>query len=183
MPQIEIPTRDNIAPEAHGTLDAVERQLGFTPNLHHLMALSPAVLKGWLGLMSSLATTLDAATRDGIAMVVSEVNRCHYCLSAHAHVSRTFAGLSEEEIARNREGFSEDPKRQAAIRFARTVTQLRGRVAAADLDKVRGAGFSDANIIEIVALVAQFSMTNFINNVAGTPIDFDLVDPPMETTA
>jgi uncharacterized peroxidase-related enzyme len=180
MSRIEIPTREQIASEAHGTLNAVEKQLGFTPNLHHLMALSPAVLKGWLGLMSSLATTLDAATRDGIAMVVSEVNRCHYCLSAHAHVSRTFAGLSEEEISRNREGFSEDPKRQAAIRFARTVIQLHGRVTEADIDEVRSAGYSDANVIEIVALVAQFSMTNFINNVAGTPIDFDLVDPPAE---
>src|SRR6202012_1353347 len=138
------------------------------------------VLKGWLFEVNSLRTRLDPGTRGGMGVVVSEVNRCHYCLSAHAHVSRTFAGLSEEEISRNREGFSEDPKRQAAIQFARTVIQLHGRVTEADIDKVKGAGFTDANVIEIVALVAQFSMTNFINNVAGTPSDFDLVEPPAE---
>lgn len=178
MSIIEVPAREQVSADAQATLNAVEKQLGFVPNLHRLMALSPAVLKGWLGLMSSLATTLDPKTRDGIAMVVSEANRCHYCLSAHAHVSRTFAGLSEDEINRNRQGLSEDPKRQAAIQFARSVIQLHGWVTEADINAVREAGYSDANVIEIVALVAQFSMTNFINNVADTPIDFDLVEPP-----
>jgi uncharacterized peroxidase-related enzyme len=178
MSNIPVPARDALAAKTYPTLDTVEKQLGFLPNLHRLMGLSPAVLKGWFGLMSSLATTLDARTREGIALAISEINGCHYCVSAHAHVSANFGGLSGEEIARNRRGRSEDPRREAAIQFARKVIARRGRFEAEELARVRAAGYSDANIIEMVALVAQFSMTNFINNVAGTPIDFDIVEPP-----
>jgi alkylhydroperoxidase family enzyme len=59
------------------------RQLHLTPNLFKIMALSPNALNGWAGLQGALAKTLDAKTRDDIALAVSQVNGCHYCLSEH----------------------------------------------------------------------------------------------------
>jgi uncharacterized peroxidase-related enzyme len=178
MARIRIPTRDEAPESVRPILDRVEKQLGFLPNLHRVMANSPAVLNGWLGLMSSLSTTLDVKTRDAIALAVSEVNGCHYCLSAHSHVASTFAKVEPDEILRNREGRSSDPKREAAARFAVMVVDQRGHVDDAALDAVRDAGFSDAEVLEIVALAVQYSMTNIINNVADTDIDFPLVDGP-----
>jgi uncharacterized peroxidase-related enzyme len=179
MARLNIPTR-NEAPEAtHGVLDAIGRQLGFIPNLHRLMASSPAVLTGFVGLQGALSKTLDATTRHYISLAVSEVNTCAYCVSAHSHVAGTFGKMPASEIALAREGGSSDPRRAAAAQFAKRVTETRGKVTSADLAAVRDAGYADPQIIEIVAISAQFMFTNFINNVAETEIDF----PESEATA
>jgi uncharacterized peroxidase-related enzyme len=174
MSRIAIP--QDIPAESKVVVDAISRQLKLTPNLFRVMAQSPLALNGWAGLQASLAKTLDVKTRDGIALAVSQVNECQYCLSAHTYVASHFAGLSDEEIARNRQGQSESPRIAAAVAFARTLVETRGKVADSDLDAVRAAGYSDANIVEIVALIAQFMLTNFINNVFETEIDFPVVD-------
>jgi uncharacterized peroxidase-related enzyme len=156
-------------------LDAVHKQLRFVPNLHRLMSISPNVLTGFVGLQSSLAKTLDIKTRDTIALAVSEMNGCGYCIAAHSYVATNFARMSPEEIALNRQGQSHDEKRAAAAAFAQSLMKARGKVSDADLQAVRDAGYSDAQIIEMVALSAQFLLTNFINNVAQTDIDFPAV--------
>ena len=175
MSRIAIPSRDKAPAAAHPTLNAVYKQLGFVPNLHRLMSISPAALAGWVGLQGALSKTLDIKTRDGIALAVSEANGCNYCLSAHSYVASNFAQMSPEEIALNRQGRSSDPKRGAAVR--KEADQNRGSVADADLAAVREAGLADPQIIEIVALSAQFLLTNFMNNVADTDIDFPAVSP------
>jgi uncharacterized peroxidase-related enzyme len=177
MSRITIPTRDDAPEASRPILDAFNKQLGFTPNLFSVMSLSPNAITGWAGLQGALAKTLDAKTRDGIALAVSQVNACHYCLSAHSHVAATFAKLDEEEIALNRQGRSKDPKKDAAVGFAKKLIELRGAVSEADLNAVRQAGFTDANVIEMIALSAQFLLTNFVNNVFDTPIDFPIVNP------
>lgn len=173
MNRINFPATAEEAPApARGILDGLQKTLGFVPNLHRLMSLSPHVLTGWFGLMSNLGKTLDVKTRDSIALATAEANGCDYCLAAHTHVARTFAGMSAAEIALNRAGRSENPKRAAAAAFARRVIETRGRVRDEDIAAVRAAGYSDANVVEIVALTSQFLMTNFLNNVAGTEVDF-----------
>jgi uncharacterized peroxidase-related enzyme len=172
MSRLTIPGRADAPPQTQPTLDAIGKPLGFIPNLHRLMATSPAVLDGFLALQSSLAKTLDAATRHAISLAVSAVNGCEYCLSAHSYAAVTFGKMTGEEIALARQGHSSDPKRDAATHFARQVTQSRGKVSDTDLAAVRAAGYTDRQIVEIVALSAQFLMTNFLNNVADTEIDF-----------
>lgn len=177
MTRIAIPTRDEAPAAAQPILNSVHGLLGFVPNLHRLMSLSPNVLTGWANLQGALSKTLDVKTRDGIALAVSHVNDCDYCLSAHSYMSENFANLPPEEIALNRLGGSSDPRRAAAIAFARATIEHRGKVSDADLAAVRQEGFSDAEIVEIVGLTAQVSMTNFLNNVASTLIDFPQARP------
>ena len=172
MSRIAIPTRDNAPAASQPILDAVYKQLGFVPNLHRLMSISPNVLTGFVGLQSALVKTLDIKTRDAIALAVSEMNGCGYCLAAHSYVATNFARMSPEEIALNRQGKSLDARRAAAATFAQHLIKAHGKVNDADLQAVRDAGYSDAQILEMVALSAQFLLTNFINNVAQTDIDF-----------
>jgi uncharacterized peroxidase-related enzyme len=103
---------------------------------------------------------------------VSQANGCRYCLSAHSHTAAQFNHATAEEIALARQGRSDDPKRQAAGTFARRVVEERGKVTDADLEAVRNAGYNDKQVVELVALAAQFLLTNFMNNVADTDIDF-----------
>src|SRR6202000_1506403 len=176
MPRIVIPTRDEAHPDAQPVLDAAHKLLGFVPNLHRLMSLNPPALLGWAQLQGQLGKTLDAKTRDAIALAVSEVDGCEYCLAAHSYIAGNFAKMSPEEIALNRQGKSSDPKRGAAADFARKLIEARGKVADEDLAAVRAAGFSDGDVVAMIALSAQFLFTNFMNNVADTDIDFPAVE-------
>ena len=175
MARIAIPAREDAPEAAQRLLDAVHKQLGVVPNLFRLVSLSPAALQAYLGFSGALARTLDLRTRERIALAVAEVNGCDYCLSAHTYLGLNLARIDEAEIARNRQGESSDAKAHAAVGFAAKVAKLRGQVGDADLRAVREAGYSDAEIIEIVAVVAENVFTNFINNVAETDIDFPVV--------
>lgn len=175
MSRLAIPAREAAPAASQPLLDAVEKQLGVVPNLFRLVANSPATLQGLLGLSGALAKTLDVKTRERIAIAVAQVNGCDYCLSAHTYLGLNLAKIDAAEIALNREGASSDPKAHAAVRFARQVTEARGKVTDADLAAVKAAGFDDAQIVEIVAVVAENVLTNLINNVARTEIDFPVV--------
>lgn len=176
MSRIAIPTRDDAPAESKPILDNVRKMLGFVPNLQRLMSISPNALAGWAGLMGALAKTLDVKTRDGIALAVSEADGCDYCLAAHTYISTNLAKIPLEEVALNRQGLSGDAKRQAAVAFAKALIENRGKVSDEQFAAVRAAGWSDANIIEMIALTAQFLLTNFVNNAVQTPIDFPEVE-------
>jgi alkylhydroperoxidase family enzyme len=87
------------------------------------------------------------------------------------------AKLTADEIILARKGHASDPKRDAAIQFARKVIETRGHVSDADVGAVRDAGYTEANVMEIVALVAMYSLTNFFNNVFDPETDFPAVRP------
>ena len=182
MSRIPTPPSIATAPAAsQPLLEAVGKQLGSVPNLFRLAATSPAALEGYLGMMGALARgALPAATRERIALAVAEVNGCNYCLAAHAYLGKNLAKLDDAEIAANRAGSSNDAKADAAVRFAVLVARARGHVGEAALEAVRVAGDSDAQVIEIVQHVALNTWTNYINEVAGTQIDFPAV-PALET--
>lgn len=172
------PHVDAAPPAARPQLEAVNRQLGSVPNLFRLVANSPAALEGYLAMSGALAKgSLPAATRERIALAVAQFNGCGYCLAAHTYLGKNLARLSDEEISTNRRGGSLDVMAAAAVRFAVAVARERGRVSDAELADVRGAGYDDAQIVEIVQHVALNSWTNFINEVARTEIDFPGVAP------
>ena len=175
MPRITTPAETS--PEgSRPLLQAVKKQLGSVPNLFRIVATSPAALEGYLGLNGALAKgKLDGATRERIALAIAEINGCNYCLAAHSYLAKNLAKLDDAEIAANRSGASNDPKADAAVQFAAKVATERGHVTNNDLEAVRAAGFGDAEIIEIVLHVALNTLTNYVNEVAETDIDFPKV--------
>jgi uncharacterized peroxidase-related enzyme len=182
MPRIAIPPRDDAKDRSRPILDTIAKQFGFAPNLHRLMGLSPPALTGWAGLQTALAKTLDAKTRAAIALAVSEADGCVYCIAAHSYSAQNFAKISPVEIELNRRGKSKDVRRGAAASLARSLIETRGHVDDSAIEAARDAGFSDAQIVEITALTAQYLLTNFMNNMAETVIDFPRVDPGLLAT-
>ena len=157
------------------TLDAFTKNIGFTPNMLAIFAQSPIAFNAWAALLGALSKALDVQTRDSIGLAVSEVNGCDYCLTVHSFAAEHMAKLPADEIILARKGHAKDPKRDAAIRFTRKVIETRGKVSDTDLQAVRDAGYTDANVMEIVALVAMYSLTNFLNNVFDPEKDFPAV--------
>jgi len=175
MSRIAISDLDDVPEGSKAGLAAVHAQLGVVPNLFRLIGTSPAALGGFLNFSGALKTTLDVKTRERIALAVAQANGCDYCLSAHSYIALNLAKLTPEEVERNRNGRSDDAKADAAVAFARKVTAERGHVTEADFAKVRIAGFHDSEIVEIVALVAENTFTNYLNEAAKTDIDFPVV--------
>jgi uncharacterized peroxidase-related enzyme len=171
MSRIPVPADQDIPAASWPVLDATQKQLGFIPNMHRVLSLSPAVLSGWNDLQTALGRTLDATTRHGIAHAVTEVNGCRYCKAVHTFAATTFGKIPAGELELFQQGRASDPKRSAAVAFAKKVIETRGKVSDADLEAVRQAGYRDSQVLEIVALAVQFSMTNFLNNVIDTDVD------------
>ncbi|NMM11265.1 MAG: carboxymuconolactone decarboxylase family protein [Polaromonas sp.] len=177
MSRLSIPTVDNSVAGSKPLLAAVLKQLGVVPNLMKLVGHSPAALEGYLALNGALGKgKLSVQLRERIALAVAEYNGCDYCLSAHDYLGQNVAKLSRAELDAAREGRSEDASTKAALQFALRVAQSRGRVSDADIATLRLAGFDEAAVIEIVANVAVNVLTNYINNVAQTDIDFPVVN-------
>lgn len=178
MSRIPTPATIDAAPAlSQPMLAAVKQELGLVPNLFRLVSNSPAALEGYLSLSGALAKgDLPAATRERIALAIAEVNGCGYCLSAHTYLGKHVAKLDDAEMNANRNGGSNDPKADAAVRFAAKVARERGHVSADDVRAVKLAGYDDAQVIEMVLHVALNTWTNYINEVAQTEIDFPVVN-------
>jgi uncharacterized peroxidase-related enzyme len=156
---------------------AVKGALGMVPNLMQVLGNSPAALQGYLALNGALgAGVLPAQVRERLALMVAEANGCDYCLAAHSLLGKK-AGLDAQEIQRARLGTAQDAFAHAALTLGRAVVQARGKVADADLAAARKAGLDEAAIVEVVAHVALNVLTNYINNVAQTTVDFPAAAP------
>lgn len=175
MSRLSIPTLDTAPEASKATLESVHKQLGVVPNLFRLIGSSPAALTAFTSFQGAMSKTLDLRTRERIALAVAQVNGCDYCLSAHTYLGLNLAKISPEEIALNRKGASNDDKAGAAVNFAAKVARERGHVSQDDITLVRDAGYTDAQVVEIIALVAENSFTNYLNEVALTDIDFPVV--------
>lgn len=177
MSRIPTPASIEAAPEASRTLlEAVKKTLGSVPNLFRLVSNSPAALEGHVGMFAALSKgKLPAPTRERIALAVGEINGCDYCLSAHTYIGKNLAKLDDAEITANRNGASNDPKADAAVKFAAKLVRERGHVSEADVNAVKQAGYDDAQIVEIIQHVALNTFTNYTNSALKTAIDFPIV--------
>src|SRR5215471_17191455 len=175
MPRSAALKPEQVPADSKLTLDTITKNIGFTPNMMAIFAQSPIAFNAWVALLGSLSKALDVKTRDSIGLAVFEVNGCNYCLAVHSFTAQHMAKLPADEIILARKGHASDPKRDAAVQFARKIIETRGKISDGDLKAVRDAGYTDANVMEIVALVAQYSLTNFFNNVFDPEKDFPAV--------
>ena len=177
MPRLSIPESIEAAPSASRlVLEEIEKRRGSLSNLTRLMANSPAALEGYLDMSDALGKgDLPAATRERIALALSEFHNCNYCLSAHVFHARKQVRLDDAEITANRSGASNDIQAEAAVCFALALARTRGQVSTQQIDAIKAAGYDDAQIVEIVQQVALTTFTNYLSGVAAAEIDFPLV--------
>lgn len=161
---------------AKALLDAVQAQLGVTPNFIRVLANSPKALEGFLGLYGAASGfALDKATQERVALAIAEGNGCQYCVSAHTAIGR-HAGLSNEEMALNRRGGSGNRKAAAIVTFGKALNENIGAVTTAEFDAARAAGLSDGEIVEVIAVVALNIFTNILGKATRVEIDFPKVE-------
>ena len=152
--------------------DGVQAKLGIVPNLFRVFGNSPAALEGYLNFSGALATgVLSAKVREQIALAVAEMNYCGYCLSAHTYIGGK-VGLNENEITAARKVEATDEHTAAVLNLARSIVVQRGELSEVEFKAARTANLTDAEIVETVANVAVNILTNYLNHVAQTVVDF-----------
>jgi AhpD family alkylhydroperoxidase len=145
---------------------------GLPSNMMRSVAQSPIVLEGYLQFSRTLeAGKLDPTEREQIALAVAQANLCEYSLAYHTALARKL-GLTDDHILASREGRAADRKIDAALRFAKDLVAESGDCSPADLQQT---GFTDREIVEIIALVALNIFENYFNMVAKTDIDLPKV--------
>lgn len=176
MSRITVINRSSANDEQKALLDAIQGQLGMVPNFLKVFANSPVALRAFLGLYGvANSGSLDAPTRERIALALAQQNGCEYCVSAHTAIGRK-AGLSADEISAARSGSSADAKAAAAVKFARSLMDKNGEIDTVELLEVRAAGYTDADIVEIITHVGMNFLTNVLGKASRVEIDFPKVD-------
>lgn len=175
MSYISLTAPENTAGEHKALFDQINSAFGVVPNMFKAIGNSPAALESmWTSFGALGKGALSAKLGEQIAVLVADINRCEYCLAAHTVLGQK-AGASAEEMAYAQAGKSTDAKTQVVLDFAAKLVRDRAAVSQADVDTVRDAGFSDAEVAEILAHVALNIFTNYTNVAFDVPVDFPKV--------
>ena len=176
MSRIKTITDDIANNEQAELFAAIQSSLGIVPNFLRVFANSPDALKAFLGFHHIAGNgSLDAATRERIALTLAQKNECGYCLSAHTAIGRK-TGLNTDEINANRQRDSQDAKAAVAVKFALKLADQTGGVSDDEVQEMHDAGFTDADIVEVVMHVSINLLTNILSKVSQVDIDFPKVD-------
>ncbi|MEM6569972.1 MAG: carboxymuconolactone decarboxylase family protein [Planctomycetota bacterium] len=175
------PVDSTNAPEAsRPLLDAVAKKMGMVPNLLGTLANGPAALQSYLSLSDALGGGLfSAKERELVALAIGESNTCDYCLAAHTMIGGS-VGLSADEIEGARRASSSDPKVESLVALAQSIVVTRGRPDGADVQRFVDAGWTHGHLVELIALVALNTLTNYTNHIAETEVDFPAA-PALQT--
>ncbi len=183
MPRIAPVDPSKATGKAKELLDGVQQKYGRVANVVAGLANSPAALEAYLKTQEALGNgSLDVKLREQIALLVAQANGCEYCVSAHTAIGK-MVGLDDKQLTGARQAATGDGKTDAALRFARTVVERRGWVTDEDLAAVRQAGWSDGEVVEIIANVVGNFFTNYFNHVAGTEVDFPRIELKLAQSA
>ncbi|MDX2304957.1 MAG: carboxymuconolactone decarboxylase family protein [Microscillaceae bacterium] len=168
-----VPTREEVSENNKAIFDNLQKGLGFVPNLYATFAYSDTALGDYLTLQNR-KSSLKAKEREVINLVVSEVNGCRYCQSAHTALGK-MNGFSDDQILEIRSGkTSFDAKLDALAKFVQDITINRGKPNAEVVENLFAAGYNKANLVDILIVIGDKIVSNFLHGTTNIPIDFPL---------
>lgn len=182
MPDFAIHTLDTAPDASRSTLGAVSRAWGFIPKMHATLAGSPSALVGYETLFGQVATsTLSPVEQQVAYQAINVLHGCAYCTMGHTYLSRQ-AGMDEATVQCLRAGKAPSDARLAALwTFTRAVVEARGEARGA-IPAFLAAGYSEANVLDVVAMIATKVIANYSAALAGVPDEDFMSDPALAWT-
>lgn len=172
MKTITVPTREQVSPESQVLFDVLTKRAGKVANLYATMGYSSNALKAFLDLDETLSKgVFTAKEREAIALVVSEVNGCAYCLAGHTALAIK-RGFNKEETILIRQGQATDLRLNAIIQLAQSIAINKGRADQELIDYFFEAGFDEGALMELVGFVTVRVFTNYVYALTDVPVDF-----------
>jgi uncharacterized peroxidase-related enzyme len=167
-------TREQADPAVQPIFDALKSKVGMVPNLYATIANSPNALPAYLAFDEALGKgVFSAKERQAIFLVVSQVNGCHYCQSAHTALGK-MNGFTEDETIQLRTATIADRKLNALTALTAEITRAHGKPSPKALDAFQQAGYGNDALVELVAHIGYKIVANYLHNIADFPIDFPL---------
>jgi len=181
MSTFNVPQREEVSANNQAIFDQLKNNLGFVPNLFATYAYSDTALENYLT-FSNAKTSLSAKEREVVNLAVSQVNNCIYCLSAHTAIGK-MNGFSDVQILELRAGeASFDLKLNALAQLAKNITENRGRTDEAVLENFFAQGYTKANLVDVISLVGDKTISNYLHSTTQVPVDFPVAQPLEEAT-
>ncbi|NCT94826.1 MAG: carboxymuconolactone decarboxylase family protein [Chitinophagaceae bacterium] len=175
MKTFDVPNRSSVSANNQAIFDNLQQALGFVPNLYAAIAYSATGLEKFLAFQNA-KTSLSNKEKEAVNLVVSEVNGCRYCLSAHTVIGK-MNGFTEEQIFDLRAGTSNDAKLRALVSLARDVVENKGKATPAILDAFFEVGYNNENLVDLVLQISDKTAMNYLHNITQVPIDFPVAEP------
>ena len=169
---LRVPPEEDAPPGVQELYGKASEKLGFVPNVLRVYALRPRHLELWNAFYDDLMRGDSALTRpqrEMIAVVVSTVNRCHYCMVSHSAYLRRLTGdpVLVEQLRTNYRYADVEPRERAMLDFAVKLTEQSSASTEADVESLRDAGWADEDIMDIAEVTAMFNFTNRLASGLG----------------
>ena len=176
MSTFNVPTREDVSENNQLIFDNLTKALGFVPNLYATYANSDTALENYLN-FSNAKTSLSAKEKEVVNLAVSQVNNCIYCLSAHTAIGK-MNGFTDPQILELRDGYSSiNNKLDALAKLAKNITENRGRTDETVLNNFFNSGYTKGNLIDVISLVGDKTISNYIHSTTNVPVDFPVAQP------
>ncbi len=173
MTNFNIPTREEVSTNNQAIFDNLKGAIGFVPNLYATIAHSDTALGNYLEFQNS-KTSLTNKEKEVVSLVVSQVNGCAYCQSAHTAIGK-MNGISEDHILELRQGFSSsDTKFDALVKLAKSITLNKGKVDESTLEAFFNAGYTKGSLVDVILAVGDKVIMNYLHNLTQIEIDFPI---------
>ncbi|MGX7705342.1 peroxidase-related enzyme [Methylobacterium sp. Gmos1] len=162
---LDLPPAPDLSPEMRAYFDKCREKIGFVPNVLLAYAHDSAKLEAFTALYNDLMLApsgLSKLEREMIAVAVSSVNRCYYCLTAHGAAVRSLSGdpVLGEMMAMNYRAADLSDRHRAMLDFAVALTEAPWTIEEEDREALRDAGFSERDLWDISAVASFFNMSN-----------------------
>lgn len=173
MSQFNVPTREEVSTNNQQIFDSLKSKLGFVPNLYAYYAKSETALPDYLAFQNR-KSSLKAKEREVVNLIVSQINNCKYCLSAHTVIGK-MNGFTDEQILEIRTGFTSfDSKLNALATTTKAIANNKGEISDTQKESFFAAGYTEENLIDLVVVIGDKTISNYIHNLAGFEIDFPI---------
>jgi uncharacterized peroxidase-related enzyme len=172
MKKFRVPTRDEVAPANQAIFDNLNKALGFVPNLYAAIAYSDNGLGRYLAYQNA-KTTLSNKEKEAINLIVSQVNGCVYCQSAHTVIGK-MNGFSDDQLINIRKGKATDVKLNALVQLAESITKNRGNADAFLVDNFFAQGYTNESLVDLILQISDKTAMNYLHNLIQIPVDFPL---------
>jgi uncharacterized peroxidase-related enzyme len=173
MANFNVPTREEVSTNNQEIFDNLKSAIGFVPNLYATIAHSDTALGNYLQFQNA-KTSLSNKEKEVVNLIVSQVNGCSYCLSAHTVISK-MNGFTEEQILELRQGyFSSDEKLDALVKVTKEITLNKEKVNDTTLEAFFNTGYSKGTLVDVILAVADKVVMNYLHNLTHIDIDFSV---------
>ena len=172
MSEFRVHTVDTAPEQSVPFLQSAQQSMGFVPNLIGVLAESPATVEGYLTLMSIFdKSSFDRVERQVAILAISRTNECDYCMAAHSVVASMQNVPADVIQAIRNDRPIGDTRLEALRKFSATLIEKRGWLSEDDVAAFRSAGYSDAQVLEVVLAASLKTLSNYANHLAETPLD------------